>query len=179
MSKHVGNGVHVGNAVDSEIQQEILDLSELSVVCADTSSLILLQRIGALTDLKTVVSVVPAPGVNQELQGSTAPGWNATNLPVDDHVLFYAQEHGLPILSEDRHILRRAEKNGLRYYTAILMILLLWVRDVYGGPRCACVLGELVSLANPGRNIQKYYEQLMTEIGKLKGSLLKTPWQPV
>lgn len=115
---------------EREIEALVDRLESEKTFAMDTSSLICLEKAGALVRLGDATELITVGQVLAE------GGW--AELPVrcvesadtvaDDAVLALARAHRVPLVSEDRKLLLRAERAGVDYYNALLMLVLLLLK---------------------------------------------------
>jgi hypothetical protein len=115
-------------------QPEIPDafLKGISALCIDASSMIYHLKTGLLGSLAAEVRLISTKQVIAEV------GW--PHLPVtsymleeeatsnDESLLFLARREGLPLLSEDKEILKNARDEGMDYYNTLMMLNYLFMK---------------------------------------------------
>jgi len=91
----------------------------------------------------------------------------SASLPTDTRVLETARDLHLPILSEDRKILQKADLGGVEYYNALMMLEFLLYRGNLGDAVYEKSREILLAQSRYGRGVLRYAESLHVFI--LKG----------
>ncbi|MFW6364110.1 MAG: hypothetical protein ACOC0D_09720 [Spirochaeta sp.] len=116
------------------LEQEIYRFAPIRRILVDSSSLIYFDRLALLHILMdSVVCCIPV-GVREE----TGPGFDLPVIgdakdgeSVDQRIIRTASQLQLPVVSDDRHILRAAELRKLPHYNSGMMICYLrWKRSL-------------------------------------------------
>ncbi len=158
-SRHDGREKMTDEAELEDLSNELVALDGGVI---DTCSIVYLTRCGALEPLSSTIELLTVRQVVEE--------YGTTDLPMrvcdlgagaaDDLVIACARRHGLAVISEDRKLIRRAERLGLRYYNALIMLAMLLLRgrlthSVYQSNRAL-----LVEAAHYSRRVLRYGEDL-------------------
>ena len=130
--------------------------------CIDTSTLIYLDRLELLERVTAVFSVATIAGVIREFgwspEGVTvySTGKGATDLLlVKRAVLLNAV-----VLTEDKKVLRDAERHGLEYYNTLMIVLALYCREEIGREQCGGLLAQLKNFAHYSKDVWAYGEKV-------------------
>ena len=95
---------------------------------ADTSTLIYLDSIDLLLTAGRVFQLLVPPDVVQEF-GDPLPGCMICGMEcngnADRAVVQLALERSMPVLSEDRQLLKHSRRLGLQYYNTLMILLAL------------------------------------------------------
>ena len=156
---------------ESLLEEEIGKLGRIVRVAIDASSIIYLSKSNALNvlaesvQLTTVQQVVMEAGLSSlpvdvaEIQDDVASSSDA-----DTAILRCAEEKKIPVLSEDRKLLLRAENRGIPYYNSLMMIALLVLRGSIANDEIALLRDRLVEVAHYSRRILEYGDSLISHI---------------
>lgn len=160
---------------------EAFDRLEAAVI--DTSSIILTEKAGFLSLLAGSVCLhtIPAVAAEYAARGAVLPAGislmdlphegslNAGPLPVptagigvpaDSGVLAAARRKKLPLISEDRKLLLRADTAGLVYYNALVMIEFLLYRKALSPAACEDRRAALTAAARYSPRVLAWAEGL-------------------
>ncbi len=182
------------NPSEEELGQVLTQFDRLSELLIDTSSLIQIEKAGFLPWLSRVVHLYTIPLVREEyVQGSHSMTFpqevqllsrgnskaEQLSFSTDEALIGVALSRRLPILSEDRKLLLRAEALGLEYYNALMMLEFIYYRVVDGGEKgrsASCqalnyssVKQKLITSSRYSYGVLKYIEQLHYFIEKSVG----------
>jgi hypothetical protein len=110
----------------------------LKAAVIDTSSIILCEKAGFLPLLASVIELrtISSVALEYTARGGVFPPRLAVTEhlpgPTDPAVLETALRMNLPLISEDRKLLLRADEAGLVYYNALVMLEFLLFKDAVG-----------------------------------------------
>ncbi|MBF9014428.1 MULTISPECIES: hypothetical protein [unclassified Oceanispirochaeta] len=142
----------------------------IKCLCIDASSMIYHLRIGLLGSLAAEVELISTPQVLEEV------GW--PHLPVravqlennditnDDSLLLLAQIHRVPLLSEDRKLLMKADKLGLEYFNTLMMLNYLFMKGRVEDEDYPKILESLSEYAHYSTQVLEYGSTVYEEIKK-------------
>ncbi|AFG38710.1 hypothetical protein [Spirochaeta africana] len=154
---------------ESLLQDELTRFAQLQRLVADSSSLIYLDRLGQLQSVMQVLELVSVPGVAEET-GFALDLPLFTDLPagasVDQRIIAAARQQQLPVLSDDRHILRAAEGSGTGFYNTGMILCYLRYRGRLDAPRAQAAWQQLESFARYAGPIRAYCRQLLQHLDK-------------
>lgn len=135
-------------------------LESLRAAGIDASSIIYLLKAGILGYLAVEVELHTVAPVMRET------GWRGLPVSVDayepdscapvtpdDQLLSFTVANRLPLISEDRKLLHRAEAAGLTYYNALLMLDLLVLRGRFSEEEYRTYRERLVSIGRYGADV--------------------------
>jgi hypothetical protein len=130
---------------------------------ADTSTLIYLDRLGALPLVARSFSLLLIPQVVAEY-GAFPEGAVLTPAPYSgttDHLLCRVA-HTLiqPVLSEDKQVLRRARSLNLAFYNTLMIVLALVAQGHLSLAACTELLDQLRSFARYGPEVLAVGDQM-------------------
>lgn len=128
----------------------------LTEAALDASSIIYMLKAGFLGLLGHTIQLVTIEAIREETgwshpqivvrreppvpEGSSG-GRHLADLPNDERLLRFAEASGVPLVSDDRELLRTASERGLDYYNSLMMLLFLryrrrideeWYEEAYG-----------------------------------------------
>ena len=157
---------------ESLLEVEVEKLERVRSVAIDTSSIIylsksgLLDRLSELIQLKTVGQVVQEAGLPSLPVDFVATHQDDLNRPIDADtaILQCAVRERIPLLSEDRKLLMRADVRGVPYYNSLMMIALMALRGVIAEGEIADSRDRLVKVAHYGSRVAKYGNDLISYI---------------
>jgi hypothetical protein len=114
------------------LDREIAGLIRLESAFIDASSMIVMNKSGFLAPVRDELTLVTTPPVAEEA-GADAAGIEtvagiAGSGSNDSALVASAAAAGLPVISEDKKILLAADRAGLAYYDALMMLCLLFAR---------------------------------------------------
>lgn len=141
----------------------------------DTSSLILLEKSGLLPPLSRLLRLVTVYQVWEEYEAGSDNGKFPAGIDLiegpneagaDEGVLLAARRKGLPLLSEDRKLLLRAEKAGIPYYNALMMLEFVLSRGGMDPADYENRKTRLLASARYSPRVRAYTERLHWEVRK-------------
>ena len=158
---------------ESEFQDVLRRFDGLDRCLVDSSSIIYMGKAGFLSVLSSTLDLATIPEVaeevgNEAIEGITieilpAPGGSAST---DRRLVDAAVELAVPILSEDRKLLLEADRRGLDYYNALMMVGLLERRSVLSAEAAEAVVEKLLLVAHYSRRVRSYVRDLQLFIRK-------------
>jgi hypothetical protein len=145
----------------------------LQEAAIDASSIIYMLKAGFLGLLGTTITLKSVPEVVAETGWPSLPVTvvSSDRPPVpsnDQRLLDFAEESGLPVISEDRAILRAAEAEGLDYYNSLMMLAFLRYRGRLDEQWYEEAKARLLEVARYGRDVIERFEAIEGELG-IKG----------
>ena len=190
---------------EEELEQILNQFDRLSALLVDTSSLILIEKAGFLSLLGKKVKLFSLPQVREEYLrgGSSLPfpedvqllpypegrspqlsvGAFPTAASTDEALLTHARTCRLPLLSEDRKLLLKAEACGLSYYNALMMLEFLQYHGAAGPVKKPSapypsfnypnLKERLLAHSRYSREVRRYADLLHTFIEKTGGSSIR------
>ncbi len=144
------SGSKSSRAMVKDIDALLVDLKRFRGGIADTSTLIYLERLGLLDLAARCFSLRVIPQVVAEFgmrPAGTIPLTAVPSGPADLVICQEASRLGLPVLSEDRHVLRAARAGQLPYYNTLMMVLALCVQGELAPAAFADIRRELLVFA--------------------------------
>lgn len=123
--------------------------------------------LGSTITLKSVPEVVAETGwptlpvTVVSTEGDAGPGLKSN----DHRLLEFAGEAGLPVISEDREILRGAEAQGLDYYNSLMMLAFLRYRERLDRQWYEEAKERLLKIAHYGKDVIERFAVIETELG--------------
>ncbi len=161
------------------IQQDIDKLKNLDKAVIDSSSLIYLSKLGLMEKTATVVRLMAPEMVFAETGMEPGLIEKIDNLKkdktttADRQVLNLALQEQCAVVSDDKKILHRAEQNGLDYFNALMLVLLLFGRNRLTAKETSLKLEQLKHIARYHIEIwdygQKIFETMAEKRMKTKG----------
>jgi hypothetical protein len=134
------------------LQHQFQNLTE---AVFDSSSIIYCLKTGILTFINTHIAVKTTELVQNET--GTLPitpvVLKTTSLNTDDSVIEAAEKYTLPLVTEDKGIIKKAQQNKLNYYNTLIIIIVLYFRRLINKTNLTDYLNEL-------RNISYYSNQV-------------------
>ncbi len=116
----------------------------------DTSTLIYLQRLGKLELAARCFSLRIIPQVVEEY-GAIPHGTHLQQLvpsgPTDAVLCTVAQRLAQPVLSEDKQVLREAQRRNIPHYNTLMIILALYARGMLTSASYDAIRRELPTFA--------------------------------
>jgi hypothetical protein len=115
---------------ERELERITCDLEVLEAAVIDASSMIYLGKLECLQRTATVIELWTVPPALREV-GFEAPRVVAIDVGLetaDDALLELAVSRSCALISEDRKLLARADRSGLRYYNTLMILALLVLR---------------------------------------------------
>ena len=132
----------------------------LTSAAIDSSSLIYMERAGFLGKLAKAIALVTIPGVIGET-GIHIEQLSVIEQPhiqgaVDDQILECAVLRHIPLISEDRKLLLKADRKGMEYYNSLMMHAFLLYRRVIDPDEARMHLSELCEAARYGHYVYRF-----------------------
>ncbi len=134
----------------------------------DTSTLIYLEKLVLLERVVSVFSVATIGGVIREF-GSTPKGvtiYPAGEGATDRLLVQQAVRCNAVVFSEDKQVLRYADRCGLEYYNTMMIVLALYGRGEIDSGVCASLLGRLEEFARYGKNVRAFGKQVLAALDR-------------
>ena len=134
----------------------------------DTSTLIYLDKLVLLERVVSVFSVATIGGVIREF-GSTPKGvtiYPAGEGATDRLLVQQAVRCNAVVFSEDKQVLRYADRCGLEYYNTMMIVLALYGRGEIDSGVCASLLGRLEEFARYGENVRAFGKQVLAALDR-------------
>ena len=137
-------------------------LSSLSSAIIDTSSLIYLSKINCLPLLIRACKLFTIPDVTEEfgndIDGIAIIKDSVDTMETDQKLIQICITNKLPLISEDRKLLREAERYNLPYYNSLMILNFLLVKKKIRRKEYASLLEKLKSVARYGKDVWKFGE---------------------
>jgi hypothetical protein len=144
----------------------------------DASSIIYMLKSGFLGLLGSTLTLKTLPEVAAETgwpvlpvtvvgSGAEAPGGLSalTGLSNDERLLDLAATTELPLISEDRALLRAAGEEGLEYYNSLMMLAFLQYRGRIDPAWFEESLRRLLEVARYGEDVLARFREIRRELG--------------
>jgi len=156
-----------------EIERVFKRLTRLKTAVIDSSSIIYLQKSGLLESVAGAVRLLTIPQVVEEtgirdlpLQVVNAP--TGTDHPDTDRLLFAAAAAmHKAMISEDRAILLKCRSEGIEYYNAYNMLIMLRLRGILAEAEFRVREEQLLSVAHYGKFVIDYVGALLHYMRKV------------
>ena len=150
---------------------DLVQFTQLQAACIDASSLIYCSKAGLFDLLQQAFRLYTLPEIIAET------GFQHLNLTLvrsphreqstDQKLLFCAIQQRLPLISEDKQLLKQAEQRGLCYYNTLMMLNFLLYKRLVTQEEYHTYLDKLRSIARYSPAIWQYgaqvYELIMRE----------------
>jgi hypothetical protein len=162
---------HRAIATETQLEKELAGLRNLKRAVADASSLIVMEKSGFLGAAARVIELVTIPAVAREA-GEAASGILLLNSSVgetiknDTALVATAASLGLPVISEDKKVLLAAERVGLPYYNAVMVLCGLLDRGRVSTADYASYRQKLASVSRYSKRILAYADSIAVFIIK-------------
>ena len=134
----------------------------------DTSTLIYLEKLVLLERVVSVFSVATIGEVIREF-GCTPKGvtiYPAGEGATDRLLVQQAVRCNAVVFSEDKQVLRYADRCGLEYYNTMMIVLALYGRGEIDSGVCASLLGRLEEFARYGENVRAFGKQVLAALDR-------------
>ena len=158
---------------EREIEDVLTRLDRLKTAVIDSSSIIYLDKSGFLGDVAGAVTLFTIPQVLDET-GMTDLPVKVVNPPspageTETDRLLVATAAGLKkaMLSEDRPILLRCRTEGMEYYNAYNMLVMLWMRSLIEEREFRLREEKLLEVAHYGKFVIDYIGCLVRYLQKV------------
>lgn len=158
---------------EREIERVLQKLSRLKAAVIDSSSIIYLHKSGFLHHLAGAIRLLTIPQVMKETGMSVLPVTVVDPLSAQDNArtdrLLFATAAGMnkAMISEDRAILLKCEAEGVEYYNAYNMLIMLRLRGLIDEEEFRLREEKLLSVAHYGKFVIDYVESLRLYMQKL------------
>ena len=139
--------------------------AEIPLCLIDTSTLIYLDKLALLDRVVAVFSVATIAEVTREF-GRTPKGvaiYPAGEGSTDRLLVKQAVRCHAVVFSEDKKVLRHADRCGLEYYNTLMIVLALYARGEIDSNGCASLLGRLENFARYGENVWAFGRRVLAE----------------
>lgn len=113
----------------------------------------------------TLVSIDRRPGPASPARSASGSPPQGAAVSNDELLLTFAKEAGLPVVSEDRAILRAAEDEGLDYYNSLMMLAFLRYRGRIDQQWYEEAKARLLDVARYGADVLAKFETIAVELG--------------
>ncbi|MFP4483280.1 MAG: hypothetical protein ACOCYG_05880 [Spirochaetota bacterium] len=160
---------------DAAPDRAVAGLRAVVTAVVDTSSIIYMIKAGFLERLAFSVDLIAPPEVAAETGWPRLPvrtvataidplvtGVTATP---DDAVLALARDRRIPVISEDRELLLRAEEAGMPYYNALMMLNLLADRGRCNAEEYALFRNRLEEIGRYSREVLAFAADVARVLG--------------
>lgn len=143
----------------------------------DSSSIIYLDKIGQYHKLCKILDLVTIPEVLEECGKELS----VTNLEVvvfecramdstDERLLAGASRLRLPVISDDRNILKKVASRGLSYFNTLMMVYFLFYKGEIDTNSTRKLVGKLRKFAFYQQHIWDYGQSVHTYIENIKSN---------
>lgn len=135
----------------------------MKAISIDASSIIYFLKTGILGYVAAEIELFSSQGVNDEVGWPRLP---LTLVPVpeemsnDASVLYVAETRGIPVLSEDREVLKEAEERNLPFYNALMILNYLLLKGRIGTGEYDEYLDRLKEISRYSREILEYGDSI-------------------
>lgn len=156
-----------GDALAARVRHAVARLSALSCGCIDASTIIYAEKSGFFCHLESAVSLISTSEVLREARyvGSSIFVVRAgSRLSADDGLVAAARRIGLPVLSDDRRIVRSAKTAGLDCFNAVMLLHLLYLRGVVDFGEHRGYMARLLQLAWYGSRIRAFADACYRDV---------------
>ena len=158
---------------EREIERVLQKLSRLKAAVIDSSSIIYLHKSGFLQHLAGAIRLLTIPQVIEEtgmpfLPVTVVDPLSTPDSAHTDKLLFAtATRMNKAMISEDRAILLKCEAEGIEYYNAYNMLIMLRLRNLIDDEEFRLREEKLLSVAHYGKFVIDYVESLRLYMWKL------------
>ena len=154
------------------LEIEVEKLAMIQSAAIDTSSIIYLSKSKLLDPLAGLIRLVTVEFVVREVGIRSLPVEIVAthqddldrSLDADTAILLCALHKRVPLLSEDRKLLMRAEARRVPYYNSIMMIALMVLRGAIVDNEVSDYRDRLVDVARYGRRVIEYGDDLISYV---------------
>jgi hypothetical protein len=163
-----------GSIFSTDRAKEVLDkFRQLEFAAIDTSSILYCHKAGFLIQLINSLQMSTIPEVIREV-GFGIPGlevvdFEGKSASTDQRLLEYSLEHGVPLFSEDKWILKQLERNGHSYFNALMALNFLLFRMWITADQYENYLRSLKRTAWYSEQVWLFGRELHGQILKLDG----------
>lgn len=158
---------------EREIERVLRKLYRVKAAVIDSSSIIYLHKSGFLHHLAGAIQLLTIPQVIEEtgmafLPVTVVDPFSTPDNAETDRLLFTTAAHmNKAVISEDRAILLKCEAEGVEYYNAYNMLIMLRLRGLVSEDEFLLREEKLLSVAHYGRFVIDYVESLRLYMRKL------------
>jgi len=135
-------------------------ISGIKEVSIDASSIIYFLKVGILGYAAAEIHLVSSRQIIEEVrwphlpvQGFIVENYNLTN---DETIVELALNRKIPVVSEDREVLKNAETKGLNYYNTLMILNYLLMKKRIGNSEYPEYLKRLIDVSHYSRDILDY-----------------------
>ena len=166
----VGARSAASDGEERDLDAEVAGLRALESAAVDASSLIVMNKSGFLglarEELRLVTIGAVAREAGSDALGITSFEVQGSGASNDAALVAFAAERGLPLISEDRKVLLAADRLGLPYYDALLVLCSLLARGRIDAEGYGDFRARLVGVSRYSPRVLSYGERLSTHIVK-------------
>lgn len=160
--------------LDEREIEDVLDrLDRLKAVVVDSSSIIYLSKSQFLDDVAGEIRMITIPQVVDETGIRGLPVIVVEPPSIEDVtetdrlLVAAAARQKKPMLSEDRAILLTCQREGMEYYNAYNMLVMLWMRGVIGENEFRLREEKLLEVSHYGKFVIDYISSLVRHLRKV------------
>lgn len=144
--------------------------ASLTSAVIDSSSIIYLSKSSFLhlaarhIRLHTPLVVIKETGVEEPFFEIHAPETDSAMLTADEQVVDLARKLNIPVISEDKKVLRNASGTGLSYYNALMILNFLLYKMEVTVNNYQKIYAALISVARYSKFVLSYGEMVRQKI---------------
>lgn len=161
---------------ENAIATTLIGFRQLHHAIIDASSLIYLTRSGFFAPVARSLTLFTLPGILVEVGFSVPAALIEPPVPTasnDENLLLAACAHQLPVISEDKHVLLGAERAGLPFYNALMLLNFLLFRNEIDRHQFDQYLNQLKQCARYHPQVWRFGEKVYDAVRvRLSGDLV-------
>ncbi len=155
---------------EEELDSVLAELLRLDEASIDTSSIVYLYKAGMLGTVSAEIRLSTIEPVLAETGFSDMPvrvvSYETDASSTDDALLAYTTARQLPLVSEDKKLLLKAERHGIKYYNSIMMLCLVAARGRMSETDQKRRFEMLADVAHYHPGVLRFGRELLTYIRK-------------
>jgi hypothetical protein len=156
---------------DLQIRNIVQKLLNLRSAIIDASSVIYLDQIGILKTILKSYSIVTIRQILEEISQERITiaiinnhQLDYLNLENDELLVQYACQYQLPVISEDKQILKNAERIGLDYYNSLMVLNRLLLEKIITKSDFQLFYADLLQIARYSKWVINYNQKIIDYI---------------
>jgi len=148
----------------------INEFNKLKKIIIDTSSIIYFQRINIWENVSEVVTIFTIPEILKEY-GYPLPDINiieSKNIQGDNDrkLIFQASKFKIPLVSEDKKILREMKKRNIPFFNTLMILNFLYFKNKINNREYVFYLEELKNIAFYNEEVWKFGKKVYNKLSQ-------------
>lgn len=152
-----------------KVQKSLQEFRTLTGAVIDSSSILYMNKANFLEILSTEINLSAPSQVKHEIDSDLKKinffdFNNERGLDTDDIIVISAYEKNLPVISDDKYILKYALEKNLPYFNSVMMLIFLFFCNKISLEELRSYQEKLYSFAYYSKQITNYAENILNII---------------